>query len=91
MDAILDDMLIFANVLMLFVIFCVVVIAFLCMRFVTQGSKTFIFEELNKPSKDYLLAIGRNKGDVLEYVIDKLIFLFGGEQKKLTPIFTKIQ
>ncbi len=63
MDAILDDMLIFANVLMLFVIFCVVVIAFLCMRFVTQGSKTFIFEELNKPSKDYLLAIGRNKGD----------------------------
>jgi hypothetical protein len=33
------------------------------MRFVTQGSKTFIFEELDEPSKDYLLAIGRNKGD----------------------------
>ena len=63
MDAILDDMLIFANVLMLFFIFCVVVIVFFSMRFVTQGSKTFIFEELNKPSKDYLLAIGRNKGD----------------------------
>ena len=28
-----------------------------------QGSNTFIFEELDQPSKDYLLAIGRNKGD----------------------------
>lgn len=63
MDAILNDILIFANVMILFVLFCVGVIVFLCMRFVTQGSKTFIFEELDEPSKDYLLAIGRNKGD----------------------------
>ena len=28
-----------------------------------QGSKTFIFEELDQPSKDYLLAIGKNKGN----------------------------
>ena len=65
MDAILDEILIFANVLILFVIFCFCVggIIFFSMRFVTHGSKTFIFEELNKPSKDYLLAIGRNKGD----------------------------
>ena len=28
-----------------------------------HGSKTFIFEELDQPSKDYLLAIGKNKGD----------------------------
>jgi len=28
-----------------------------------QGSNTFIFEELDQPSKDYLLAIGKNKGD----------------------------
>jgi len=28
-----------------------------------NGSKKFIFEELDQPSKDYLLAIGRNKGD----------------------------
>lgn len=27
-----------------------------------QGSNTFIFEELDQPSKDYLLAIGKNKG-----------------------------
>ena len=27
------------------------------------GSKTFIFEELDQPSKDYLLAIGKNKGN----------------------------
>ena len=28
-----------------------------------NGSKKFIFEELDQSSKDYLLAIGRNKGD----------------------------
>ena len=28
-----------------------------------QGSNTFIFEELDQPSKDYLLAIGKNKGN----------------------------
>lgn len=27
-----------------------------------QGSNAFIFEELDQPSKDYLLAIGKNKG-----------------------------
>ena len=65
MDAILDEILIFANVLMLFIIFCFCfgAIIFLSTRFVTHGSKTFIFEELDQPSKDYLLAIGRNKGD----------------------------
>ena len=27
------------------------------------GSKSFIFEELDQPSRDYLLAVGRNKGN----------------------------
>ena len=27
-----------------------------------QGSNTFIFEELDQQSKDYLLAISKNKG-----------------------------
>jgi hypothetical protein len=47
------------------------------MRFVTKGSKTFIFEELDEPSKDYLLAIGRNKGDGFPgvYIYN---YIFGG-------------
>ena len=77
MDAILNEILIFANVMILFVLICAGVIGFLCMRFVTKGSKTFIFEELDEPSKDYLLAIGRNKGDGFPgvYIYN---YIFGG-------------
>ena len=64
MDAILNDILIYVNVFVVLLVcffFCFGVITIYSRRFVMHGSK-FIFEELDQPSKDYLLAIGRNKG-----------------------------
>jgi len=66
MDAILNDILIYVNVFVVLLVcffFCFGVITIYSRRFVMHGSKTFIFEELDQPSKDYLLAIGKNKGD----------------------------
>ncbi len=65
MDAILDDILFFVNVFLALLVcfaFCLGVITINSRRFVINGAKTFIFEELDQPSKDYLLAIGKNKG-----------------------------
>ncbi len=60
-----DTLLYFPAFLILLICFCgcFSVITANSMRFVMHGSKTFIFEELDQPSKDYLLAIGKNKGD----------------------------